>query len=53
VLVQAGQALAGLEVLYAGASGHQTVFTCHHKPGGSDGGRPVSGTDTPKITLYG
>jgi hypothetical protein len=38
---------------YAGASGHQTVFTYRHKPGESDGGRPVSSTGTPEVTLYG
>lgn len=49
-LVEYAQPPAGA---YAGPSGHQTVFTCHHKPGGSDGVRPVSSTGTPKITLYG
>src|SRR5262249_46214264 len=49
-LIEYAQPPAGA---YAGASGHQTVFTCHHKPGGSDGGRPVSSTGTPKITLDG
>ena len=48
-LVEYTQPLAGA---YAGASGHQTVFTCRHKPGGSDGGRLVSSKDTPKITFY-
>ena len=49
-LVKYAQPPAGA---YAGASGHQKIFTCRHKPGGSDGGRPVSSTDTPKTTLYG
>ena len=49
-LVKYAQPPAGA---YAGASGHQKIFTCCHKPGGSDGGRPVSGTGTPKTTLYG
>ena len=51
--VDLAQVDAGEVGPYAGASGYQTVFTCPHKPGGSDGGRPVSSTDTPKITLCG
>src|SRR5262249_31670151 len=31
-----------------GVSGHQTVFTCHHKPAGSDGGAPSPAPPRPR-----